>query len=157
MTKKRSTSKKGGGATHRKPVRHHRFGGMSGSGAKGNVMHHLQDAAIAIGGGVVASAIANKLPIQNVLGKAALPAAAGLALLATQGRKNHTAAVVGTGMLFVGALALVRAQFPAVPLLAGEEEAVVGPMGYDQLEYQGAEDISGVDINEDVFVHPGAI
>lgn len=142
------------GKKRRNPYsKHHTVG-------KGGVAGALKHAAIAIGGGLIAGIVANKLPIPDARLKAISPAIAGAALIATIGRKNPIAAEIGTGMMVLGGVSAIRALLPNVPLLAGEEEIVVDPalLGYSPMEENlyGVEDFGGVDIGDEdgVYVSP---
>ena len=153
MSKKRKSS--GGGGVQKKRGRRRGFGG----GSKGQLISSVKEAAVAIGGGLVAGMVANKLPIQNAKLKAISPALAGAAMLLTIGRKNPLVRQLATGMLVLGGVSAIRSAFPNVPLLAGEEEIALNPEmlgynGYNQLEY-GSEPIYGseqIGMGEEGFV-----
>lgn len=146
LARKRRSSKKGG--TTKKGRRRSRSAksfGLKGKGIVGNV----KNAAVAVAGGIVAGMAANKLPIPNPLLKAASPLIMGLALMATVGRKNQLVAQMATGMMVMGGVATIRAQFPNVPLLAGEDEIVITPdmLGYTPTDdlLRGVEEFDGVE------------
>lgn len=82
----------------------------------------VKEAGVAIGGGVAAGMLSNKLPIANPQIKALAPAAAGILLASTIGKRNRLVRQVAFGMVTLSGVAFVRQQFPQVPLLAGEEE-----------------------------------
>lgn len=134
MAKKRRKARSGGGGFRgkaRRAVSRARgfFGKASGPLAV------VKDAALAVGGGIAAGVIANKLPVADPRIKAAAPIAAGIALAATLGRKNEMAKGFATGMVVLGAVALLKQVAPNVPMLAGEEEMMYvpqlpGPGGY---------------------------
>ncbi|MDD5688612.1 MAG: hypothetical protein PHE88_12360 [Elusimicrobia bacterium] len=123
-------------------------GGMG----KAGVINMVKDAAVAIGGGLAAGMISNKLPIPQPMLKALSPALAGILLALTIGKRNKLVQQLATGMVVMGGVAAIRAQFPNVPLLAGEERVVVSPdlvgIEYDNdgnaIDYTGVEEI-GVD------------
>lgn len=142
MAKKKISSSSGDAKKTRRRRRSFGSGG-------GGVMKHVQGAAIAIGGGVVSSMIANKLPIPNPIAKAAVPLAIGAGLIMTIGKKKPMVSQMATGMMVLGGLAMIRAAAPNIPLLAGEEEVVVTPemLGYNDEDISGYndEDISGYD------------
>lgn len=125
MAKKRRKARSGGGfkgKTRRAVSRARGFLGKH-SGALGVV----KDAALAVGGGIAAGVIANKLPVADPRIKAAAPIAAGVALAATLGRKNEMAKGFATGMVVLGAVALLKQIAPNVPMLAGEDEMMYVP------------------------------
>lgn len=125
MAKRRKKARSGGGfkAKARRAVGRARgfFGRSSGP------MQVVKDAALAVGGGIAAGVIANKLPIADPRLKAAAPIAAGIALAATLGRKNDMAKGFATGMIVLGAVALLKQIAPNVPMLAGEQEMMYVP------------------------------
>lgn len=130
MAKRRKKARSGGGGFKgkaRRAVSRARgfFGKSSGP------MSVVKDAALAVGGGIAAGVIANKLPIADPRIKAAAPMLAGIALAATMGRKNDMAKGFATGMVVLGAVALLKQLAPNVPMLAGEEEMMYVP----QLNY----------------------
>lgn len=137
---KRRSRKKSSGSKKRSSRR--RGGGGLFKG--GNVMNSIKEAAIAVGGGIVAGMVANKVPIPNPILKASSPAILGAALLATVGKKNKIVGQMATGMMVLGGVAAIRAAFPNVPLLAGEEEIMVTP---DMLGYDGDD---GYDYTDDM-------
>lgn len=93
------------------------------SGSKTDIVKPIVNTAIAVGGGVAGSIIANKLPIADSRIKAALPLGLGIALgMSKIGRKNKMAEAAATGMMIVGGLALLRQFAPTLPLLAGEND-----------------------------------
>ena len=130
-------------------------------------MNTVKDVGLAVGGGILAGVVANKLPIPNPKLKAAAPLIAGVAMMATIGRKNKMVAQMATGVMVLGAVALIRNLFPAVPLLAGEEEVMVSPemLGYvpEGIEYEGEDDdlsdLSGrVDLGEEeLYITPANV
>jgi hypothetical protein len=117
-------------------------GGMG----KAGVINMVKNAAVAIGGGLVAGALANKLPIQQPLIKALSPALAGILLALTIGKNNPILQQLATGMIVMGGVAGVRAQFPNVPLLAGEESVMISPDLLGQDEYDQLPDYSGMGV-----------
>ncbi len=148
MAKKKAKSGKSSGG--KKSYRRSRKGG--GGLGRAGVVGMVKNALVAIGGGLVAGAVSNKLPIQQPLIKALSPAAAGILLILTIGKRNPLAMQLATGMLVIGGVSAIRAQFPNVPLLAGEEAVTISPdlLGqgdYDELpDYTGVEDIGVEDI-----------
>lgn len=129
-------------AVGRKAPRRRRSSGGGGGSIKGmkGIMGPISEAMIAVAGGILAGVVANKAPIKNEKLKAALPmlAGAGVAFMGIK-KKNAMMRQLGTGMMVLGAVASVRKMFPAIPLLAGEDENNMMIPGYDQgqLEYQG--------------------
>lgn len=126
MAKRRKKARSGGGGFRgkaRRAVSRARgfFGKSSGP------MAVVKDAALAVGGGIAAGVLANKLPVADPRLKAAAPIAAGVALAATLGRKNEMAKGFATGMVVLGAVALLKQLAPNVPMLAGEEEMMYVP------------------------------
>ena len=110
--------------------------------AKTDAVSVVKNAAIAAGGGIAAGMLANKLPIANPKLKAIIPIVAGVALATTIGRKKHMFHELGTGMVVLGVVALVRQLAPTVPMLAGEDdgEQLLGFMddqGQQELSYGG--------------------
>lgn len=159
---KKKAKKSGGGGNSKK-----RRGGRRGFGKgfkKANMVGAVKQAAIAIGGGILAGVVANKLPIKDARIKAAAPAVAGMGLLLTMGQKNPIVRDLATGMMVLGGVAAIRAAFPNVPLLAGEDEVVLSPemIGYDPdysdimgVENFGVEDF-GAD-GQEVYVSPATL
>jgi hypothetical protein len=133
----RSSSRKRGGH------RGFRMGGGGGS-MKSAIMNSVKEAGVAIGGGIVAGVIANKLPISSPLIKAASPVVAGAVLMGTIGRKNKLAAQMAVGMMVLGGVAVIRSKFPQIPLLAGEEEIEYNTAP-PELGYYPDDDVMGVE------------
>lgn len=110
--------------------------------AKTDAVSVVKNAAIAAGGGIAAGMLANRLPIANPKLKAIIPIVAGVALATTIGRKKHMFHELGTGMVVLGVVALVR-QLAPIPMLAGEDdgEQLLGFMddqqGQQELSYGG--------------------
>lgn len=130
MAKRRKKARSGGGGFKRKARRTvSRVRGFFGKSS--GPMSVVKDAALGVGGGIAAGIIANKLPIADPRIKAAAPMLAGIALAATMGRKNDMAKGFATGMVVLGAVALLKQLAPNVPMLAGEEEMMYVP----QLNY----------------------
>lgn len=114
-----------------------------------------------LGGGVAASVAANKMPVGNNKTRALIPLGIGAIAVMLGAKKKKAAAVsLGTGMMLVGGLSAIRANFPSVPLLAGEDSDVLELMGemdlvrgeggdyyVPQLEYAGEDedDLMGFD------------
>ncbi len=121
---------------------------VGGGMGKAGVINMVKNAAVAIGGGLVAGAVSNKLPIQQPLLKALSPALAGILLALTLGKKNEIVRQLATGMVVMGGVAAIRAQFPNVPLLAGEESVTIGPDLLGQDEYDELPDYSNMGVNE---------
>jgi len=96
-------------------------------GKSSGPMQVVKDAMLAVGGGIAAGVIANKLPVADPRMKAAAPIAAGIALAATLGRKNDMAKGFATGMIVLGAVALLKQLAPNIPMLAGEQEMMYVP------------------------------
>lgn len=110
-----------------------------------------------LGGGVAASVAANKLPVASNKTRALIPLGIGaIAVMLGAKKKKSTAVSLGTGMMLVGGLSAIRANFPSVPLLAGEDSDVLELMGemdlvegendyyVPQLEYAGeGDDLDG--------------
>lgn len=171
-TVKRGTSmakKKSGGSSVKRKAR--RAAGkarnfLRKSGAKGILM----DAGTAVAGGIAAGFIANKLPIADPRIKSAAPIIGGLALAMTLGKKNPIAKGIGTGMVVLGAVSIIKQMAPQVPMLAGESDYQLPPYGalpYAgetlDLGYSDFDDDSiatmgeTVDLGEDVYVSPASI
>lgn len=123
-----------------------RFAGVAGK-AKG-MIPVVKEVAAAVAGGVVAGAVANKLPIADNRIKAALPVVAGILLAGTIGKKNSMMRELGAGMAVIGSIGLIKQLMPNVPVLAGEDEVYVIPdangyagemmqLGYDNDNYMG--------------------
>ncbi|MFA5235097.1 MAG: hypothetical protein WC390_11920 [Sulfurimonas sp.] len=127
-----------------------RFSGIAGK-AKG-MLPMVKEVGLAVGGGIAAGVLANKLPIADARMKAAAPVLAGLILATTIGKRNPMLRQVGTGMAVLGAVALIKQFMPNVPMLAGEgyvylpppgENAYMGDMlqlgqdDYDEGDYMG--------------------
>jgi len=100
-----------------------------GSRAKG-MMPMIKDVGIAVAGGVGANVLVNKFPIANPKIKAALPLVAGILVSSVLGKKKAIFREIGHGMAVVGAIALLKQFAPNIPMLAGEEEMVYLPEGY---------------------------
>lgn len=90
--------------------------------SKSGAVSMLKDAALAVGGGVAAGVITNKLPIQNPKIKASIPIVLGIALASTMGKKSEIARGIANGMIVLGSVGLFRQFAPNVPMLAGEED-----------------------------------
>jgi hypothetical protein len=114
-------------------------------GKYSGTMAVVKDAAIAVGGGLAAGVLANKLPISDPRIKAAAPIAAGIALAATLGRKNKMAQGFATGMVVLGAVAMLKQLAPNVPMLAGEEEMMYVP----QIPYSPSMEGEMVNLGQD--------
>lgn len=136
-TTRKTVSKKGASSMARKkrraPVakktRSRRRGSsrrFGGGGMKG-IVGTVKEAGVAIGGGIAAGILSNKLPVADPRIKALAPAVAGIIMAATIGRKNKLAAQMALGMITLSGVSFIRQQFPNVPLLAGEEELVYLP------------------------------
>ena len=121
------------------------FKGIGGR-AKGMVPM-IKDVGIAVAGGVGANVLVNKLPIANPKLKAALPLIAGILVSSVLGKKKAIFREIGHGMAVVGAIALLKQFAPNLPMLAGEEEMVYLPEGYQgdmmQLGYDDEPDLMG--------------
>lgn len=137
------------------------------SGAKGILM----DAGTAVAGGIAAGFLVNKLPIADPRIKSAAPIIGGLALAMTIGKKNQIAKGIGTGMVVLGAVSVIKQMAPQVPMLAGESDYQLLP-NYAALPYSGETVDLGyndfdddslatmgetVDLGEDVYVSPASI
>lgn len=110
----------------------------------------LKDAALAVGGGVAAGILANKLPIQDPRLKAAAPIAAGVLLATTIGKKNAMLKGFATGMVVLGGVSLLKQLAPQVPMLAGEQEMMYLPQYPDGYGYGGEMVDLGLDEEEDL-------
>lgn len=165
MAKKRRKARSGGGFKKRARRAVGRARGFFGKAS--GPLAVVKDAALAVGGGIAAGVIANKLPVADPRIKAAAPIAAGIALAATIGRKNEMAKGFATGMVVLGAVALLKQVAPNVPMLAGEQEMMYVPqydpalLGYDgemvdlgqdddELAYMG----ESVELGEEDYVSP---
>jgi hypothetical protein len=146
MAKRKHHRRSSAGSAKKSYRRTRKIGG--GGMGKAGVMNMVKNAAIAIGGGLIAGAVANKLPIQQPLLKALSPAAAGIILLLTLGKKNAMLQQLATGMVVMGGVAGIRAQFPNVPLLAGEESVMISPDLLGQDEYDELPDYSNMGVQE---------
>lgn len=108
-----------------------------------------------ISGGILAALLANKLPIGNKLAKSLVPVGASVLLMETIGKRQPMVNTAAMGMLVVGGLSALRAQFPSIPLLAGEGEIVIDT---SRIPYRattngiGTEQIGTEQIGEDLFV-----
>jgi len=127
---------------------------VGGGMGKAGLMNMVKNAAVAIGGGLAAGMLANKLPIQQPLIKALSPVLAGILLALTIGKNNPIMQQLATGMIVMGGVAGVRAQYPNVPLLAGEEQITINPdlLGadsYDKLpDYSGGMGVEELGLDE---------
>lgn len=108
----------------------------------------VKNSALAVGGGIAAGVLANKLPITDARIKAAAPIAAGILLAATLGKKNQMINGFATGMVVLGGVALLKQLAPNVPMLAGEQEMVYIPNYPDN--YGGEMLQLGLDEDEDI-------
>ena len=121
---------------------------------RGDLTRVFTDAGLAVGGGILSSFVANQLPVKQPMAKAMVPIGVGLATLMFGGRRIPQA--LPFGMITIGALSMVRSQFPQVPLLAGEEEMVVVPRVTDRSNgvpvYGGVEEIGVEDVQEEQYV-----
>lgn len=121
---------------------------------KSNIVKPLIEGGVAVGGALLSSIIANKLPATvNPKLKASAPILIGLLLGMTKFARNN-AMVKGAseGMIIAGGLSLVRQLFPTAPLLAGENEvglldnAYMGhpvQLGYESTGTQPLENVAG--------------
>lgn len=130
MTKKRKIKKVAG--TAKKSYK------RRSSGPKVSIKSALMDTAAAVGGAVVGSFVVNKLPIPAKF-KAAIPVGLGILLQTKLAKNNKLLHHLGTGLLVVGGLSLIRQFVPQVPLLAGEDDLAMlgypqGELGYPQGE-----------------------
>lgn len=139
---KRRKARSGGGFKRKARRAVSRARGLFGKSS--GAMSVVKDAALAVGGGIAAGVLANKLPIADPRLKAAAPIAAGIMLAATLGRKNDMAKGFATGMVVLGAVALLKQLAPNVPMLAGEQEMMYVP----QLPYNPGFDGEMVDLGE---------
>lgn len=123
----------------------------------------VRDSALAVGGGIAAGFLSNKLPIQDPRLKAAAPVIGGLALAMTVGKKNPMVKGVAQGMIILGTVAMVRQFAPNVPMLAGEEDDYLLPdyspdmLGYTDEDFDFEDDdLMGepVQIGEDTYYSP---
>lgn len=131
MTKKRKSKKVAGTAKKS-------FKRRSSSGPKVSIKSALMDTAAAVGGAVVGSFVVNKLPIPAKF-KAVIPVGLGIFLQTKLAKNNKLLHHLGTGLLVVGGLSLIRQFVPQVPLLAGEDDLAMlgypqGELGYPQGE-----------------------
>lgn len=106
----------------------------------------LMEAGTAVAGGIAAGFIANKLPIADARIKAAMPIVGGMAIAATIGKKNKIARGIGTGMVVLGTVSIIKQFAPNIPMLAGEDELMLIP-DYGALPYAG----EMVDLGEDEY------
>lgn len=141
-TKKRSApmaKKKKGTVKKRVRSAARRAKGFLGKAGVGPI---IQDAALAVGGGVAAGFLSNKLPIADPRIKAAAPIVGGIGLAMTVGKKNPMVKGVAQGMVILGTVALIKQFAPNVPMLAGEEDDLLLPSDYDMpmLGYDDFED-----------------
>jgi hypothetical protein len=118
--------------TRRKTAR--RYSGFG----KSDLLKPLINSGVAVAGGIAGSFVVNKLPIGNAKIKAALPLVIG---------KNPMIQAVGTGMMVVGGLALVRQFVPTIPLLAGEDEVSLIDTSIDPTLLGAPVDLMGTEIN----------
>lgn len=118
-------------------------GGLGNKFRMGGVVDGAKEAAVAIGGGILAGVVANKLPIQNPLLKTLSPVIAGAAMLGISRGRNKLLAQMGIGMMVLGGVATIKAKFPQVPMLAGEEEYMPQQLGYYPDDDLGVEEIAG--------------
>lgn len=103
------------------------------------------DAGTAVAGGVAAGFLANKIPVADPRIKSAMPIVGGIVLAATIGKKNKIARGIGTGMVVLGAVSVIKQMAPNVPMLAGETDYYIPD--YGQLPYAG----EMVDLGEDFY------
>ena len=111
MAKRKSSAKKKGSSKARKVARRAR--GFLGKSGVGNM---VQDAALAVAGGIAAGFLANKVPVADPRIKAALPIVAGLGLSMTIGKKNKLAEGIAKGMVILGTVAVVKQFAPYIPI-----------------------------------------
>lgn len=121
------------------------FKGIGGRAKK--MIPMIKDVGIAVAGGVGANVLVNKLPIANPKLKAALPLIAGLLVSSVLGKKKPMFREIGHGMAVIGAIALLKQFAPNLPMLAGEDDVVYLPEGYQgdmmQLGYDEDPDLMG--------------
>lgn len=152
VQQERKTMAKKKKATSEKPRKRSRAKGYARgiAGKAKGMIPMVKDVAIAVAGGVGGGVLANKLPIANPKVKAAIPLVAGLAIASILGKKKHIFHEIGTGMAVIGGIALLKQFAPNVPMLAGEDEVVLLPPGYEgcggdmlQLGYDDDADLMG--------------
>jgi hypothetical protein len=98
------------------------FGGGAGKGIMALLMNGLAAGAGAIGGAFAAG----KLPIANPKLKALVPIALGIGLGMTKFGRKPIMQSVSLGLVAGGTLALVRQFAPQLPMLAGDDEYMLG-------------------------------
>lgn len=130
-----------------------RYSGMPKINKK-DFIKPLIEGGVAVGGALLGSMLANKLPASvNPKLKAGAPVLLGLLLGMSKFARNNTMIKgAAEGMVIAGGLSLVRQMFPTAPLLAGENEvglldsAYMGhpvELGYEQTGTQPLENIAG--------------
>lgn len=150
MAKKRRNKVSVAGKSSRRSSRR-----KTASLSSGNIMKRAQNGLVMISGGILAALLANKLPIGNKLAKSLVPVGASVLLMETIGKRQPMVNTAAMGMLVVGGLSALRAQFPSIPLLAGEGEIVIDT---SRIPYRattngiGTEQIGTEQIGEDLFV-----
>lgn len=103
----------------RKSSSRRRYFGVEGS--KLNIKAVVINTVSAVGGAIVGSMLANKLPVDNRI-KAIIPIVAGIILSGSKfGRKSAMVQAVSAGLITIGGVSLVRNLIPSLPMLAGEE------------------------------------
>ena len=121
---------------------------------RAGAVQSIQDAGLAIAGGVAAGLISNKLPIQDARIKAGFPIIAGILLAGTLGTKNKTVRGVANGMIVLGTVGLFKQLAPNVPMIAGENTYYLPTNRYGYLPSYAGEsvDLSGnVSLGEEYF------
>lgn len=105
----------------RKSRKHSRRRYFGAEGSKLNIKHIAINTVSAVGGAIVGSMLANKLPVDNRI-KAIIPIVAGIILSGSKfGRKSSMVQAVSAGLVTIGGVSLVRNLVPSLPMLAGEE------------------------------------
>lgn len=109
------------------------------SGTKQDMKTIATNAGLGVIGAIIASFVANKLPIKDARIKSALPLIAGIGAAMTKIGSSKMAQPIIAGAIIGGGVSMVRQFVPGLATLAGEDDDI-----YPDSIMGGLEDFSGV-------------